>query len=68
VLLRHSDECNLDQFEASGHRGRSEWKVFVVQTDDALTVECLDGISRRLDGCKGSDFSNLESVQNLLET
>jgi hypothetical protein len=27
-----------------------------------------DGISRRSDGCKGSDFFDLESVQNLLQT
>jgi hypothetical protein len=39
-----------------------------VRTDDAWTVECPDGISCRPDGCKGSDFFDLESVQNLLET
>jgi hypothetical protein len=31
------------------------------------TVRRPDGVSRRLDGCKGSDFFDLESVQNLLE-
>jgi len=39
-----------------------------VRTDDAWTVERPDEISSRPDGCKGSDFSNLESGQNLLET
>jgi hypothetical protein len=69
VLLRRSDECNLEQFEASQHRGRSGQKVqSTVQTDDALIVELPDGISRRSDECKGSDYSDLEYVQNLLET
>jgi hypothetical protein len=67
VLLRRPDGCNLEQFEASRHRGRSGQKVLVVQTDDAWTVDRPNGISRRLDGCKGSDFSDLESKQNLLE-
>jgi hypothetical protein len=30
VLLRRPNGCNLDQFEASGHRGRSRQKVLVV--------------------------------------
>jgi hypothetical protein len=67
VLLRSTDGCKLEQFEGSRHRGRSRWKVLVVRTDNALTVERPDGISRHPDGCKGSDFSYLESVQNLLE-
>jgi hypothetical protein len=67
VLLRSPDGCKLEQFEGSRHRGRSRWKVLVVRTDNALTVERPDGISRHPDGCKGSDFSYLESVQNLLE-
>jgi hypothetical protein len=62
MLLRCPDGCNLDQFKASGHRGRSGRKVLVVRTDDALTVERTDGISRRPDGCKRSDFSDLESI------
>jgi len=41
--------CNLEQLEASRQRGRSERKVLIVRTDDALTVECPDGISCRLD-------------------
>jgi hypothetical protein len=68
VLLKRPEGCNLEQFEASQHRGRSERKVLVVQTNDALTVERLDEISCRQDGCKGFDCSYLESVQNLLET
>jgi hypothetical protein len=68
VLLRHPDECNQKQFEGSRHRGRSGWKVLIVWTDNAWIVERPNGISRRPDGCKGSDFSYLESVQNLLET
>jgi hypothetical protein len=68
VLLRRPDGCNLEQFEASRHRGRSRQKVLVVLMDDALTVERPDEILHRPDGCKGSDCSYLESVQNLLET
>jgi len=30
-----------------------------------LTDEHLDGITHRPDGCLGSDFSELESIQNL---
>jgi len=62
VLLRCLSGCNLEQFEGSRR------KVLVVRTDDALTTELPDRISRRLDGCKGSDYFYLESVQNLLET
>jgi hypothetical protein len=36
VLLKRPDECKLEQFEASRHRGRSGRKVFVVRTDDTL--------------------------------
>jgi hypothetical protein len=60
VLLRRLDGCNQEKFEGSRHKGRSGQKVLVVRTNDAWTVE-------HPDGCKGSDFSNLESVQNLLE-
>jgi hypothetical protein len=68
MLLRRPDGYKMEQFESSRHRGRFRWKVLVVQTDDAWTVEHLDGISLLPDGCKGSEFSDLESVQNLLET
>jgi hypothetical protein len=67
MLLRSSDGCKMEQFEGSRHRGRSRRKVLIVWTDDAWTVERSDGISRRPDGCKASNFFNLESVQNLLE-
>jgi hypothetical protein len=33
-----------------------------VWMDDAWTVERSGGISRRPDGCKGSDFSDLKTV------
>jgi hypothetical protein len=36
VLVKHSDGCKLEQFEASWHRGRSGRKVLVVGTNDAL--------------------------------
>jgi hypothetical protein len=36
VLLKRPDGCKLEQFEASRHRGRSEQKVHIFQTDDAL--------------------------------
>jgi hypothetical protein len=62
VLLKRPDGCKLEQFKASRHRGRSGRKVFVARTDDAWTVERPGGISRRLDGCKASDFFDLESV------
>jgi hypothetical protein len=42
VLLKHSDGCKLEQFEASRHRGRSGSKVFIVRTDDALE-KCASG-------------------------
>jgi hypothetical protein len=62
VLLRRPDGCNLDQFEASRHRGRCRQKVLIVWTDDALTAEHSDGISHCPDEGKGSDCSYLESV------
>lgn len=43
-------------------------KVLIVQTDDTWIVERPNCISRRSDGCKGSDFFDSKSVQNLLET
>jgi hypothetical protein len=52
VLLRRPDGCNLEQFEASRHRGRSGQKILVVQTDVALTAERPDGISSQPIGCK----------------
>jgi hypothetical protein len=36
VLLKRPDECKLEQFETSRHRGRSGRKVLVIRTDDAL--------------------------------
>lgn len=68
VLLKRPNGCKLEQFEAFRHRGRFGLKVLIVQTDVAWTVERPDGISRRLYRCKGSDFFDLESVHNLLET
>jgi len=67
VLLRRPDGCKLEQFEASQHRGRSGRKVLIVQTDNAWKVERLDGISCRLDGCKGTELTSLNSAQSLLE-
>jgi hypothetical protein len=32
-----------------------------------LTEECSDGISRLLDGCKGTELTDLNSAQSLLE-
>jgi hypothetical protein len=32
-----------------------------------LTDERLDGIPRRLDGCKGTELTDLNSTQSLLE-
>jgi len=60
MLLRRPNGCNLEQFEASRHKGRFGQKVLIIRMDDGLTVE-------RPDGCKGFDFSNFESMQNLLE-
>jgi hypothetical protein len=68
MLLRRPNGCNLEQFEASGHRGRSRRKVLVVWTNDALIVKRPDEISCCPDRCKGFDSSDLESVHNLLET
>jgi hypothetical protein len=66
-ILNCPDGCKMEQFEGSWHKGRSERKFLVIRMDDAWTVERLDEISHRPAGCKGSDFSNFESVQNLLE-
>jgi hypothetical protein len=49
VLLKRPDRCKLEQFEASRHRGRSRRMILWI-------VGGPDGISRRLDGCKGSNF------------
>jgi hypothetical protein len=68
MLLKLPDGCKPEEFEACRHRGRSGRKVLVVRTNDALDNGCLYGISCCPDGCKGSDFSDLESVQNLQET
>jgi hypothetical protein len=67
VLLRRSDECNLEQFEASRHKREFERKVLVVRTD----VACLTSIRTeyhvfRMDG-KDLNFIVLHSAQNLLE-
>jgi hypothetical protein len=56
-----------EKFEASRHRGRLGWKVLVVRTDDAWTIEHPDGITRRSDYCKGTDQHVLNSAQSLLE-
>jgi hypothetical protein len=66
MLLRCSDGCNREQFKASGHRGMSGLKVLVVRTDDTSTNECLDGISRPPDECKGTELYCFESC-SLLE-
>jgi hypothetical protein len=67
VLLKRPDGCKLEQFEASRHRGRSGRKVLVDRMDDAWTVENPDGITRRSNGCKGTEFTTLKSSQSLLE-
>jgi hypothetical protein len=67
VLLRHPDGCNLEQFEASRHRGKAEWKFLFVRMNDAWTVECQDGICHRPDGCKGTELTILNFTQSLLE-
>jgi hypothetical protein len=56
VLLKRLDRCNLEQFEASQHKGRSRRKVLIVRT-----VERPDGITRCPDGCKGTELH--QSVQ-----
>jgi hypothetical protein len=59
VLLKRPEGCKLEQFESSQHRGRSGRKVLVFRMDDAWIVDCPDGMSRRPDGCKESDFTDL---------
>jgi hypothetical protein len=61
VLLRRSDECNREQFEASGHRGKSEWNILIARTDDVLADERPDGIPHRPDKCKGTELHCFES-------
>jgi hypothetical protein len=66
VLLKCSDGCNLEQLEASRHRGRFGRKVLVVQTNDAWIVERPDDVTRRPDGCKGTVLTALNFAQSLL--
>jgi hypothetical protein len=61
------DGCNLELFEASRHWWASGWKDLVVRTDDALTDERPDGMTRHPDGWQGTEFSDLQTAQNLLE-
>jgi hypothetical protein len=35
-LLKPPDGCKLEQFETSSHKGRSEQKVLIVRTDEAV--------------------------------
>jgi hypothetical protein len=42
-------------------------KVLVVWTDDALTDERPNGMKRRPDGWQRTEFSDLQTMQNLLE-
>jgi hypothetical protein len=67
VLLRCSEECNQEQFEASRHRTTSERKNLVIRMDDALTDERPDVIPRRPKGCKGTKLHCFESIQSLHE-
>jgi hypothetical protein len=80
-LLKRLDRCKLEQFETSRHRERSERKVLVVRADDALD-KCASGRYDTLFGRlalwtdgdpdtmtrrPGTEISDLQTVQNLLE-
>jgi hypothetical protein len=62
VLLKRSDGCKLEQFETSRHRGRYGREVVIVQTDGPPY-----GMTRRSNGWQRTEFSALQTVQNLLE-
>jgi hypothetical protein len=66
-LLNRSDGCKPEQFEAR-HRGR-----FVLESTSSgrlmlWTAGRPDGMTRRPDGWQGTEISDLQTVQNLLET
>jgi hypothetical protein len=48
VFLRRPDGCKLDRTFSTQWRVRTE--MHVVQTDDARSDWCSDGMARRLDG------------------
>jgi hypothetical protein len=60
MLLKRPDGCNQEQFKAFGHRREFGRKVLFVRTDDALTDDRSDRISRHSDGCKGLELHCLE--------
>jgi hypothetical protein len=67
-LLNRLDGCKLEQFEASRHRGRFGRKSTSSERLMHWTAGHLDDMTRRLDGWQGTKFSDLQTVQNLLET
>jgi hypothetical protein len=67
VLLKRSDGCKLEQFEASRHRGMSRWESTSSGCMMLWTDGRPQGMTRCLDGWQGTKFSALQTVQNLME-
>jgi hypothetical protein len=67
MLLRRSNRCNLEQFEASGHRWESERKVFVVRTDVAWLTSVRTKYHVIWTDAMDLNFTVLNSAQSLLE-
>jgi hypothetical protein len=65
VLLRHPDGCNLDSSKLLDTDGSPDG-IAMSSGRMLLADERPDVILSRLDGCLGSNFSDLESTQNLL--
>jgi hypothetical protein len=68
VLLRRPNKCNLEQFEASGHRWESGWKVLIVHMEVAWlkSVQTKYHVIRM--DARDLNFTVLKSTQNLLES
>lgn len=67
VLLRRLNECNLEQFEASGHEREFRRKVLVVQMDVAWLMNVLMEYHVIQTDAKDLNFTVLNFAQSLLE-
>jgi mRNA-degrading endonuclease toxin of MazEF toxin-antitoxin module len=67
MLLKRPDGCNLEQFEASGHRLESGRKVLVVLTDVARQMSVWTEYHVIRTDARDLNFTVLISAQSLLE-
>jgi hypothetical protein len=66
-LLKCLDVCKLEQFEASRHRGRSRWESTSSGRLMYWKARHPDGITHRPDDWQETEFSDLQTVHNVLE-